>query len=334
MIYAIGALLALLIIVGFMLPRTHEIEVSTEIDAHPATIFALVNDFRRSSLWSTWTETDPNARFLYSGARRGKGAIVTWDGAILGNGNQIITRSQPYEYVEIATSPGEPGAARSWFRLTPGVGTTQVVWGFETDHGMNIVGRYFAPMLGGIVAREYNEGLVGLKDLAESLPSANFSDLDIEHIVVESLDIAYLPASSKSDSASMADAMGKAYFQILRFIDEQQLSDAGAPLSITRNFNGADLAFDAAIPIRGLSEDTPRAGNGVRIGQTYAGPVVRARHIGSYRGLTATHRKISAYLAALGIEKNGAAWESYVSDPGNVSEAELLTYIYYPIQSD
>ena len=126
--------------------------------------------------------------------------------------------------------------------------------------------------------------------------------------------------------------MGAAYFQILNFIDQHGLADAGAPLSITRDFSGAELSFDAAIPVRGLDDDTPRNSVGVRIGQTYAGPVIRVRHIGSYRQLSVTHRKISAYLAALGIERNGPAWESYVSDPGNVAENELLTYVYYPIK--
>jgi effector-binding domain-containing protein len=46
-----------------------------------------------------------------------------------------------------------------------------------------------------------------------------------------------------------------------------------------------------------------------------------------------THGKIAAYLAALGIERAGDAWESYVSDPTRVPESELLTYIYYPISS-
>ncbi len=333
-IYGMGAFLALLIIIGFALPRTNQVEVSTEIDAHPATVFALVNDFRRFALWSPWAHTDPNARFLYSGAIRGEGAIVTWDGTILGTGNQVITESRPYEYVGIAMSPGEPGEAKSWFRLTRGVGTTIVTWGFEADYGMNLVGRYFASMLGGVVARDYEIGLTALQDLAESLPGADFGDIKIEHIVVEALDIAYLPATSRPEPAAIAEALGKAYFQILSFIDTQNLSDAGAPLSITRNFNGAELAFDAGIPVRGLSADTPRNSAGVKITQTYAGPVIRVRHIGSYRLLTTTHRKISAYLAALGIERDGAAWESYVSDPGNVPENELLTYVYYPIKTN
>ena len=334
LIYGIGAFLALLIIIGFALPRTHQVEVTTEIDAHPATVFALVNDFRRFSLWSPWAHTDPNARFLYSGANRGEGAVMTWDGAINGSGNQVIMESRPYDYVEIAMSPGEPGEAKTWFRLTPGVGTTIISWGFEADYGLNIVGRYFASMLGGVVARDYQEGLAALRELAESLPRADFSDIEIEHIVVEADEIAYLSATSRPEPAAIAEAMGKAYFQILTFIDKNDLTDAGAPLSITRDFSGSELAFDAAIPVRGLTDSTPRNTTGVKIGQTYAGQVIRVRHVGSYRLLTTTHRKISAYLAALGISRNGAAWESYVSDPGKVPEDELLTYVYYPIRTD
>ncbi len=334
LIYGIGALLVLLIIIGFALPRTHQVEVSVEIDAHQATVFALLNDFRRVSAWSPWTDTDANARILFSGANRGVGAGMTWDGAIIGSGTQRITESRPYDYVGVAMNPGETGEARTWFRLTPGVGTTIVSWGFEADYGLNIVGRYFAAFLGGVVARDYHDSLVQLKEFAEGLPSADFGDLEIEHLVVEAAEIAYLSTTSRPEPAEISDALGKAYFQILAFIDRQNLSDAGAPLSITRSFSGSEFRFDAAIPVRGLSAETPRDGAGVRIGETHAGPVIRVRHIGSYRSLTATHRKISAYLAALDIERNGAAWESYVSDPGNVAEAELLTHVYYPIKVD
>ena len=55
-------------------------------------------------------------------------------------------------------------------------------------------------------------------------------------------------------------------------------------------------------------------------------------HAPQGRDLSMTHRKAGAYLAALGIERNGPAWESYVSDPGKVPEAELITYVYYPVK--
>ncbi len=334
LIYAVGAAVALLIVIGFALPRTHSIEVTQEIDAHPATVFALVNDFHRFALWAPLAKVDPNVRILYSGNSKGVGSVMTWDGAIAGSGAQSIVESKPYEHVAMVLSPGEPGEAKSWFDLAPGTGTTFVTWGFEADYGMNIVGRYFAAMLGSIVARDYENGLLDLKELAESLPSADFSDIEIEHIVVQAMQIAYLSTSSRPEPSAISEAMGRAYFEILNFIDKHNLRDAGAPLSITRTFSGSRLVFDAAIPVRGVSDATPRDGASVRLGSTYEGPVIRVKHVGPYRLLAGTHRKITAYLAAHGIERNGDAWESYVSDPGDVPEEELLTYVYYPVRLD
>lgn len=333
LLYGVGALIALLIIIGFALPRAQRVEVSAEIDAHPATVFALLNDFRRYALWSPLVETDPNVQIVYSGNSAGVGATMSWDGTIVGSGIQTIVESKPYDRVSIVMNPGEPGEARSRFDLVPGAGTTIVTWGFETDYGMNIVGRYFAAMLGRVIARDYQSGLANLKELAESLPTADFGDIEIEQIVVEATEIAYLSTTSLPEPAAISAAMGDAYFQILNFIDAQKLRVAGAPMSIMRTFSGAELVFDAAIPVRGVTESTPRNGPTVRIGVTYDGPVVRVRHIGPYRTLAGTHRKISAYLAAHGIERNGAAWESYVSDPGDVPENELLTFVYYPIKA-
>ena len=105
-------------------------------------------------------------------------------------------------------------------------------------------------------------------------------------------------------------------------------------MSIVRGFAGSQLRFDAAIPVRGVTDQPPRTGIAVRLGHTYAGPVVRVRHTGSYRQLGATHRKIAAYLAALGLERNGDAWETYISDPTRVTESELLTDIYYPVRDN
>jgi len=331
-LYGIASFIVLLVLIGLALPRHARVDVETRIDVHPATVFALVNDFQRFSLWSPWVDSDPNAHIVYSGPVRGVGATMTWDGAIIGTGTQTVTESRPFEHVTITVNPGEPGEARSWFDIVGEDGTSKVTWSFETDYGYNVVGRYFALVLTGVVRRDYILGLASLRDLAETMPRADFSDIEIEQIVVEATEIAYLPTRSVPEPAAISKAMGDAYFEILNFIDEQGLSEAGAPMSITRSFSGSELLFDAAIPVRGVSESTPRDGMTVRIGQTYAGNVIRVRHIGSYRNLGTSHRKIAAYLAVLGIERVGDAWESYVSDPTRVPESELLTYVYYPIR--
>ena len=332
-LYGTGAFVALLLIIGLALPRYGRVEVTIVIDAQPATVFALVNDFRRVQLWSPRTANDPNARVVFSGPNRGVGATVTWDGIIIGSGTQTITDSRPWDYVETIMNPGEAGEARSWFEIAAHEGGAKVIWGFEHDHGMNLVGRYMAPLLSGVLRREHEQGLASLKELAETLPRVDFSDLQVEHLVADAQQIAYRTTSSASDPGSISEAMGEAYFEILSFIDEHGLAEAGAPISISRGFAGAEMRFDAAIPVRGISEATPAEAGGVRLGFTQSGAVIRVRHVGSYRGLGATHRKIGAYMSALGIDRNGDPWETYVSDPTKVDESELLTFVYYPIRS-
>ena len=331
-LFGVGAFVALLLLGGLALPSHSRFVVTTDIDAPRATVFALVNDMRRKDLWSPVTATDPNARIIFSGPARGVGSTMTWDGSIAGSGTQSITVSRPFEFVETVINAGEAGESRTWFELADGVGFTRVLWGFEHDYGLNIVGRYLGLMVTGVIHRDYEKNIGGLRELAESLPRADFADVELEQLVVEPADIAYVRTTSAPAAGATSAAMGAALFEVLSFIDEHGLSEAGAPISIARAFSGAELRFDSAIPVRGVTDATPREDSGVRIGRSYGGTVIRTQHMGSYRTLSETHRKIAAYLAALGIQRNGDSWESYVSDPTKTDEANLLTYIYYPIR--
>jgi len=257
---------------------------------------------------------------------------MSWDGQIIGQGRQTIIESVPFERISSTLGAGEQESATSTYTLAEKSSSTLVAWSYEREFGFNLAGRYFSLMLDGIVGLEHEQDLQSLKELAENMPRADFSDLEIEQIVVEAMDIAYLRTTSIPAAAAMSEAMGRAYFEVLSFIDEQDLQDAGAPLSITRTFSGSELVFDAGIPVRGVNDNTPRSATPVKIGETYAGPVVRVKHIGPYRNLGRTHDKIAAYLAAVGIERNGDAWESYISDPARTNEDRLLTYVYYPIR--
>jgi effector-binding domain-containing protein len=332
--YGIGSFVLLILLIGLALPSQSRFVVSTDIDAPQATVFALVNDMRRVNLWTPIESTDPNAKVVYSGPPRGEGSTVTWDGAVVGSGTESISESRPYEYVEMWINRGEPGETRTWFELAPGTGTTNVEWGFEHDYGLNVIGRYFGLMVTGVIRRDYETAIADLRELAESLPAADFSDIEIEHLVVEAVDIAYIPTTAPPLPGETSVAMGAALFEVLSFIDENGLTEAGAPISIARAFSGSELSFDTAIPVRGVTDRSLRDVAGVRIGRTYEGAVIRVKHVGTYGKLGETHRKIAAYLAATGIERNGDSWESYVSDPVKVREDEMLTFVYYPVKSD
>ena len=330
--YWAGSTLLLLLVVSVFLPSEVQVQRAINIDAHQATIFALANDFHQVAKWAPWTARDPNARIEFGGPDRGVGAVIRWEGSILGRGSETIVESVRFERIVKQLSGDGRGAATSTLVLGAENDSTTVTWSHATDFGMNLPGRYFGLMLESTVGDDLVARLESLKTMAESLPRADFSDIDIEHIVVEASQIAYLTATSLPEPASIAEATGNAYFEVLGFIDDQGLKEAGAPIIISRGFSGSNIRFDAGIPVRGVTEQTARSGGGVQLGSTFAGPVIRVRHVGSYADLKLTHDKIAAYLAALGIERNGDAWESYVSDPTRTAEADLVTYVYYPVR--
>ena len=235
LVYAIGGFVVLILLIGFALPGKSRFVVSIDIDAPQATVFALVNDMRRVNLWMPIEDTDPNAKVTYSGAPRGVGSTVTWDGAVVGNGAQTITESRAPEYVETWINRGQPGESRTWFELTAGARVTRVDWGFEHDYGLNVIGRYLGLLITGVIRRDYENSLATLKELAESLPATDFADIEIEHLVVEAQDIAYLPTTAAAQPGATSVAMGRALFEVLSFIDEHGLSEAGAPRSRARS---------------------------------------------------------------------------------------------------
>lgn len=329
----IGGAVLLLILIGIVLPGRVRIEREITIDARPATIFALLNDFRQMEKWSPKAAEDANARVEFTGPPRGVGASVNWSGQIVGQGRQSIIASDPYSVITTIVDLGDGKEATVSFGLEEIDDMTRVVWTWERDYGWNIAGRYFGIMQDSILGAGIEQGLASLNDLAVRLPRADFGDLVVEQIVVEAIEIAYFRTTSIPEATAISEAMGDSYFEILNFIDQFDLQEAGAPMSITRTFSGSELVFDAAIPVRGLTATTPRDRRAVKIGTTYEGAVIRVRHIGSYGTLGQTHDKIAAYLAALGIVRNGDAWESYINDPTRTAESDLLTYVYYPIRS-
>ncbi len=157
-------------LVGLFLPRTATMERSVVIDASPDAIFPLLNDLRAMRDWAPWYERDPQAEFRYEGPEAGVGATVHWqsDHPEVGSGTQEIIESRPGEYVRTRLDFGAQGEAEAWFALAEVAGGTEVTWGFVTDFGNNVIGRYFGLVLESMLAPDYEAGLAKLKRVVES----------------------------------------------------------------------------------------------------------------------------------------------------------------------
>lgn len=332
LVVALVALAAIVVVVGFFLPSTVHLERETVINAPQSTVFALLNGFGRFNEWSPWAGLDPNTQYEYEGPENGVGASMSWtsENRSVGVGKQTIVASEPFDSVKTALDFGPQGTADAFFALSPEGDATKVVWGFDTDFGSNLIGRYFGLMMEGQLGPSYEQGLASLKTLAEGLPQANWSDLEVEMIEVESRPLAVVSGSSSQDSADIGTSLGNAYAQVNAFLAEHDLQAAGAPVTINKTWDEAGYTFDAGIPLAVGPAEEATDGAEVRVIDSYAGKALRATHRGAYENMPQTYEKIEAYLAAHGLESDGYPWDEWVSDQGTPEE-ELVTYIYFPL---
>ena len=330
----IGGVIILLTLAAYLLPRNVHVERSTVIAAPRATVFTIVNSFTHFNKWSPWAALDPTAKYTFEGPVAGVGARMSWvgDPSTMGSGSQVITASTPWEAVTTDIDFGPQGRATGRFTLTAQGPATHVVWALDTDLGMNPVSRYFGLMFDGMIGRDFEKGLAGLKKLAEGMPKGDFAELAVEMVDVAPVTVAYVPTSSGRDDASIAAAIGKAYGEIGAFMKSQKLNLAGAPITIDTGASDTGLLFDAAIPIDKAPAKAIAADSGVHVKLTYGGKVLKVALKGPYSQISSTYDKIVAYIAAHGIETNGNSWDEFANDPTAVKESEILTNIYFPIK--
>ena len=318
--------------IALFLPNTVHVERSTVIAAPAATVFTLVNGFVRFNQWSPWADLDPATAYTYDGPTAGVGAKMTWasDDPDVGAGSQEVVASTPWQEVRTRIDFVGEGRADSTLRLAPAAGGVEVTWSFDVDLGFNLVGRWFGLMFDALIGPDYEKGLGRLKTLAESLPSDDWSELDIRVTEVAPVTIAAVRRSCAHDVAVVAPILAAAYAEITRFIAANDLDPAGPPVAVNLEWR-TGYTFDAGIPVAGVSDAALSSDGDIRLTTTPGGRVVKAVHVGPRGEVGATFGKIKAFAAVHGLTLAEPAWEEYVSDPATTNEAQLVTNVYYPI---
>lgn len=344
------AVVVLLVVVAYLLPREAGFERTTVIAAPPEKVFAVLDGFSEFNNWSPWVEMDPAAIYTFSGPPRGAGARMTWQGEVTVSGAMAVAAAEPPSRVDILLEFDGQGTAQSWFTLTPEGTGTRVVWGFSTDTGWNPVERYMGLMLDGFVGDVYAQGLANLKAYVESKPDAAHAATDAavgepaaepapgpgETLSVTLVEVAARPIVYMQESAPATDSqmigasLAGAYATLVLFLDSIGVASDAPPLAITRDFDPeGDWRFDAALVLPAPLPEGTALPEDVLTGQTPAGRAVVAEHKGWYDTTETSYEAISAYMAANGLREGALSWEEYVSDPEVTPRDEVITRIYY-----
>jgi effector-binding domain-containing protein len=335
--YAVVIAMVIFIVTGLFLPRTVHVERSIEIDRPASTLFTLLNSFSTFSAWSPWSERDSSIVYQLSGPASGAGAHMNWSGdpRLSGSGWQEIVESKPPSLVRMQLDFEQQGQASSYFQIDRTSEGGMVTWGFDTNlvEGQGFFGslmaRYFGLFFDRWIGSDYEQGLARLKIFAESLPAIDFSDLEVEIVDAEPLDILYIATDSHSGIDGVAASLAAAYMEITSFMAEHSIEMHSQPMAITRSWDAKDYEFDAAIPV--AISDVKPSGN-VQAGQSPSGPAVRVVYRGPYDRMSPTYEKLAAYMAVHGLKEGRVSWEHYISDPGQTPAAEIITHIYFLIE--
>lgn len=172
-----AGLILIAIVVGILAyaagqPDSFRIERSVTIDAPPATVFPLINDYRGWALWSPWEKKDPAMRRQYRGADTGVGAEYEWSGnGAVGAGRMEIIQSVRDAKVTVDLQFTEPFAAHNTaeFILAPVGDGTSVTWVMSGPSPFlsRLIGLFVS--MEDVVGADFESGLAALKAAAEGM---------------------------------------------------------------------------------------------------------------------------------------------------------------------
>ena len=171
----IAALIVLLALVGFLLPRQFKVERETTIFAPQIPIYQMVSAPTNWPKWAVWSKRDPNMKLTFSGTGGGAGAKWSWESATEGNGAMEFTEADsPRRIVYRLDFPDMGMVSTGELKLTAvDDETTKVSWTNEGDFGANPVLRYLGLFMDKIVGPDFEAGIASLKTLVEKQAAAD-----------------------------------------------------------------------------------------------------------------------------------------------------------------
>jgi uncharacterized protein YndB with AHSA1/START domain len=167
----IGILLAAILGYAATKPGVFRVQRAKSIQAPPAKIFELINDFHRWVSWSPWEKLDPTMKKTFSGAASGKGAVYAWAGnSKAGEGRMEITDTTPGSKVTIKLDFLKPfeGHNTAEFTLEPKGEFTSVTWAMfgPVPFVMKVMSTFFS--MDKMLGRDFEAGLTNMKAIAEN----------------------------------------------------------------------------------------------------------------------------------------------------------------------
>ncbi len=323
------ALLALIIVIGFALPKDTKVTTSEEINLPPAKVFHFVAGFVDRTAWDPWIKADTAVKCTFDIVPGYVGSKYNWDGPVVGKGIMQVDSVVFGSYIlnRVSLMPGK-FIPEEWV-FTPSGNGTLFTWTITMSSGSPF-GRLANKALSGIIQKTMDGGKTALKTYLEAngVQLSKLTEIGIEEYPA-------LEALTLSAVVSQQDAgtwFGQSYGKLYPAIQAQNLQPQGTPFALYEGYDPSAGKFTvtAGMPV---SAGGKNAGE-IRLQKYSSFMALKGLHNGPYDELQVTYAELQTYAKDNGIELSGVAWEFYLTDPAEATDpTQLLTLVAMPLKS-
>jgi effector-binding domain-containing protein len=325
--YWLLGIIAVLVLVAYLLPKTYKVERNTFIKSNPVVIYGLTSNFQQWHLWVPWTkEVDSTAVFEMTGPAAQVGTSWVWNGEILGNGEMILKEVLPGQLVgyDLAFDQGKYRSKGKIVIENQG-DSTKVSWIDEGDLGYNPINRYFGLFMGRMMGPDFEKGLAKLKKVAEERNSWP----KIEEVIVPAQTVIMVLDSAGPKEYSAV--MGKAYGELYGFLKMNKLVQAGAPFATYVRWDSVTMfsVMNICLPVEKADKGKGR----IQVTSIPEQKAVKAIYFGSYSKMEPAYRAVAQYIIESGLVEAGGPSEIYITSPMMEKDTtKWETHISFPVK--
>lgn len=305
--YWLSGIIALLVIVSFLLPKTYKVERSVVIKSSPDNIFRLTSNFQQWHLWVPWTkEVDSTAVFIMTGEPAQVGTSWKWDGKVLGNGEMIVSELMPGELVayDLAFNKGQYKSKGKIIIENQG-DSCKVSWIDDGDLGYNPMSRYMGLFMDRMMGPDFEKGMAKLKIVSEE--RNNWPT--IEEVIVPSQTV--IMVLDSAGPSAYESVMGKAYTDLYGFLKVNKLVQKGYPFATYLKWDSVTMfsVMNICIPVEKAEKGKGR----VQVMMVPEQKVVKAIYWGPYNKMEPVYRALAQYMKESDKVEAGGPSEIYIT---------------------
>ncbi|MFY0599510.1 MAG: SRPBCC family protein [Cyclobacteriaceae bacterium] len=303
-----------------------QISKSINISASIDKVYNAVSDLNKWTAWSPWLIMEPEAVVKVSDDEMS----YSWEGKRVGSGNMKIVAQETNKSVDYDLNFLKPWKSQAdvRFELSESEEGTKATW--IMDSSLPWFMFWMKKMMTAFVGMDYDRGLNLLKDYVED--GGIHSKLEFKGVNTYP-GCVYVGIKTDCDMDDIATAMEKDMTKVWELLADKKDKIAGLPFSIYHKWEMVKrkVSYTIGVPLSEIPEGI--SGDFIS-GKIPELSVYTLRHIGPYKHLGNAWSTL--YNMERGKEfkhdKAHHPFETYVNDPSEVSENELITDIHFVVK--